>query len=936
MKRFVLFAAVIVWTIVCAPKAPAAEDKAENAKSQTKAKDAADELKLEDLLPEKPLFGPSASGMAFSHDGKYGAYLYRPYKERRHGADLYIYDVEKGVSQRVTWPSVMARFQKNTRKVVEDRIEKAKKEKPNQAEKKKDQTARGKKDEESRDKPDKDGGKKKEDKDDKDSEKTSPCDEESADKSDAVKDGEEDKDRQDGSCTREKKDSGKDAEGEKVQKEKDEEQVLKERGDWVSDKDADDEKAPKYAGLSDFRWSPTAHKILFESEGDLYLYDVSDGTIKRLTETRDREDLSRWLPDGSGCVFRRERALYRLIFGDDVVRQLDPKFPEGDTFQRYSLSEDGRYVAFVTDKEVKSGPASKVEIASYKNRLMQARDVQRHVSDDPLPVHERRVYVYRLSGADDEKDVLTEVFKCQTQMPDDIVGEPAWSPDSRRVAFLTFEQDPALIKIYEAIIADNKAGKTEAKKESKDSKKKDDGKKGEQVKDEKDGDEKAKEIFRFLHHGGPNTPRMMTLYYLAENRRIVYLSEQSGFRHLHVLDPTYESTRPLTSGPFEVYPIAISKDRKWVFVHATREHPSQTDVYKISTSGGRMVRLTREKGTHSDSAVSDDGTRVLTNLVSYDQLKELVFIDARADVHKLLTDSHPEKAHKFAEPKPEFFDFTNRHGQRLYGMMFKPDDWTKNDRRPVLIYFYGGPLGTRKMVVQGSFAPYNYAFPYYMAKKHGWVACTIDTRGNSGYAGVFEKANFGRVGRPQVEDLVDAVKVLTERYGVDKEKIAIHGWSFGGFQTQMCMYTEPDVFQVGIAGAGPTEWENYNSWYTRHTIGKSEPGQATLKEFSLLPLAKNLKGRLLLVHGMEDDNVLYQDTVRVYRELLKAGKETQVELFLDPTGGHGLGGDVNTLSRYRKYEQFLLQTIGPYKADTKEERIEAVQNSEEKKGEKKK
>jgi dipeptidyl aminopeptidase/acylaminoacyl peptidase len=165
------------------------------------------------------------------------------------------------------------------------------------------------------------------------------------------------------------------------------------------------------------------------------------------------------------------------------------------------------------------------------------------------------------------------------------------------------------------------------------------------------------------------------------------------------------------------------------------------------------------------------------------------------------------------------------------------------------------------------------------------------------------------------------VNFLVAQGGVSRDKVAIHGWSFGGFQTQMCMYTEPDVFKVGIAGAGPTEWENYNSWYTRHTIGKSEPGKATLKEFSLLPLAKNLKGHLLLVHGMEDSNVLYQDTVRVYRELLKAGKETLVELFLDPTGGHGLGGDVKTLSRYRKYEQFLLRTLGAYEAeDAKQEK----------------
>jgi dipeptidyl aminopeptidase/acylaminoacyl peptidase len=537
------------------------------------------------------------------------------------------------------------------------------------------------------------------------------------------------------------------------------------------------------------------------------------------------------------------------------------------------------------------------------------------VSDDKLAEHEKRVYLYALSELDDEKDMLTEVYLSKTLMPDDMVKTPVWSPDSKKIAFYSFDQDAGVIRLFEADVPQEKeedeANKADTEKDPNEASDKtaDKAKSKDTKKTEAD---KAREIFQFLHYGGPNTPGMMVFYYLADNRRLVYLSEQSGFRHLHVLDPVYESSTPLTSGPYEVYPLGISRDRHWLFFEGTKEHPSQLDVYRLNLEDGQVTRLTREVGQYTGSAVSQDGTRVLTNLVSYKQLPELVFIDAEKETHRVLTDSHPEKARDFASHSPEFFDFQNRHGHRLYGMMFKPDDWKDTDKRPVLIYFYGGPLGTRKMVIQGSYSPYNYAFPYYLAKKYGYVACTIDTRGNSGYAGVFEKANFGQVGKPQVEDLVDTVNYLVEHQGVDKSRIGIHGWSFGGFQTQMCMYTEPDVFQVGIAGAGPTEWENYNSWYTRHTIGKSEPGKATLKEFSLLPLAKNLKGHLLLVHGMEDSNVLYQDTVRVYRELLKAGKETLVELFLDPTGGHGLGGDVKTLSRYKKYESFLLRTLGEY------------------------
>ena len=259
---------------------------------------------------------------------------------------------------------------------------------------------------------------------------------------------------------------------------------------------------------------------------------------------------------------------------------------------------------------------------------------------------------------------------------------------------------------------------------------------------------------------------------------------------------------------------------------------------------------------------------------------------------------------------PEFFSYENRHGHEIHGHVFKPEGWKKDDKRPLLLYVYGGPLGTRKQVVDGSFHSASFFFGQYMAREHGWVTCTIDPRGMSGYGGVFEKANFEQVGKPQVEDLSDGVRHMIEHYGVDPEKVAMHGWSFGGFQTQMCMYTAPDVFKVGIAGAGPTEWENYNSWYSTGTIGESREGKTDLAKYSLLPLAKKLEGKLLLVHGMEDSNVLYQDTVRVYRELLKADKETLVELFLDPTGGHGLGGDVTTLRRYRKYEEFLVRQLG--------------------------
>ena len=418
-------------------------------------------------------------------------------------------------------------------------------------------------------------------------------------------------------------------------------------------------------------------------------------------------------------------------------------------------------------------------------------------------------------------------------------------------------------------------------------------------------------MYRFFHFGGPNTPNLTDPQFLADNHRIVFLSEQSGFRHLHVLDPTYQSVRQLTQGNFEVYFNRISDDHETLFVTSSQQSPVRQMVYRVDLETGEMSPISDVIGNYSSVAVSNDGSRALANMVTFGTPKELVRIDVdQSEKTKTLTDSHPEKTKKLVESKPEFFTFKNRHGHLLQGQVFKPEGWKESDKRPCLIYVYGGPLGSDHMVNDGSYSRDSYFFAHYMAQKHGYVTVTIDPRGQSGYGGMFEKANYEQVGKPQAEDLVDGAKYLVENYGVDEKKIGLHGWSFGGFQTQMCLYSEPDVFAAGIAGAGPTEWENYNKWYSRATIGPTREGQTDQKKYSLIPLAKNLKSQLLLVHGMSDSNVLFQDTVKVYQALLKADKETLVELFLDPSGGHGLGGDIKAIHKYRKYESFLMRVLG--------------------------
>lgn len=836
------------------------------------------DLKLEELFPEKSLFGPSAKGMEFSSDGRYAAYLYRPYDERRHGNDLWIYDFQKSESRRITNIEMLSKFQRSARIVIEDRLEKHK------ASERKKKADDGKQEKTDEDEPKK-------------------SDDDDAKKTDVKADS-------------------------KKRKSAEEKQAEREIILAVTKDDGDDDYRPAYSGISSFQWHPKENRLLLISEGDIFLLEsIKKPKLTRLTKTDERESQVDFLPDGSGYTVRRGDTVIQTKFGEHLVQQLSPNLPTGQSLSSYTLSHDGKRIAIIARTGGRSGQRT-VDIIRYRDRFAKSDKVSRTVSDDEVTPETVSVYLFEFDADHMEEAPLLKVFEETIDEPRDIISTPRWSLDNDQVTFCFFDQKNAEVEIRLAKWPTDKEmadGMKEAdakrtkdfEKEMQEAKKKD-------TEDNTPGQRRprggrtdrpalvehlAKTVYQFQHHGGPNTPSMVSPDFAGDNRQIVFVSEQSGFRHVHLLDPLYESVRQLTSGRFEVYPIRFSDNHKQLFVTATKESAARRMVYVLNLESGEFSRLNEQEGTFSDVAVSNAGDRMVGNFETYGQLKELISQDSEKRV-TVVTDSHTEKTKSLTSIQPDFFEYENRHGHTISGLMFKPEGWKKTKKHPLLIYVYGGPLGSRHSVDDGSYSSDGYFFQMYMAQKHGYVSIVVDPRGQSGYGGLFEKSNYEQVGKPQVEDLVDGVNFMKSEFNVDDRRVAIYGWSFGGFQTQMCLYTEPDVFQVGIAGAGPTQWENYNSWYTTGTVGPSQKGKPDQEKYSLIPLAEKLKGQLLLVHGMEDTNVLFQDSVAVYRALLKAGKETNVELFLDPTGGHGLGGDVKRIGRMRKYEEFLLRTIG--------------------------
>lgn len=897
-----------------------------------------EKFKLEEIFPKESIFGPSAAQLEVSPDGRYAAYLYRPYDERRHGSDIWLIDYEQRSLKRLTSVSVMAQFQESSRQVQHDRVKKAK------ALIKKQRASAP-------------PGGKKGDKEqvEQSQEQGTEQDEDNQDEDKQDEDKQEEQLEQQEEGQDETKQDETDEQSDQIERDRygfwrieDSLETRQLRGDWVDAKDAKETKAPRYSGVSAFTWHPSLPRMLMVSRSDLYEMDIESGQLQRLTKTQGGLSQVAYLPDGSGYTYLEGGRVYRVRFNSHLLEQISPALGSSESIVNYRLSPDGKRLVLTTSQG--DGPMSsdrKVTLIRYRQRFADVQEVSRTVSDDKRKERQLKVFLYDFDSALDESAAAAVVFEQKQVDPRDYLSSPSWAPDSQRIAVATYQQasDQFDVRIidcpYPEVPAETPDEGTAAEQENEGAEKGDedgtdssgneasaselaDTGSGQPDDDSEAGSDKAESaeasrkpkfevqlVYRFLHYGGPNTPRMVQPQFAWDKRYVVLLTEQSGYRHLHLLDCLYHSLQQVTSGPYEVYPIDISKDGQRVFVTTTEEDPARRRIRVIDLKSGQSHRLGATEGSYSSVAVSDDGNRAVANFVTFGERTELVAIDRQAEVEMaVLTDSHPPEAVRLTQDIPTRFDYPNRHGHQIEGWLFHPPGWQASDQRPLLIYVYGGPLGDRKMVTDGAYSNDGYFFARYMADHHGYVTAVIDPRGMSGYGGLFERSNFDQVGKPQVEDLVDGAKFLIASHGVDPKRVAIHGWSFGGFQTQMCLYTAPETFAVGIAGAGPTEWENYNAWYTSGTIGPSQVGKGELKKFSLVPLAKNLQGKLLLVHGVEDSNVLYQDTVAVYRALLEAGKETLVELFIDPTGGHGLGGDVKTLNRYRKYEAFLLQHLG--------------------------
>ncbi len=638
---------------------------------------------------------------------------------------------------------------------------------------------------------------------------------------------------------------------------------------------------PKYAGVSSYTWSENDYRLMLLYKNDLYLLHVEKDEIQRLTKTKEEEQNYEFTKEGDGFVYWRGGTLIRMKFGDSFIEEIYPTIPSDQHIEHKILSPDQKWMAIATSKSKgESEDKRVVGYVTYQGRFAEWKTHYRPLAEDREgPDKEKWIYLQKVHDRikNGTEDQAVKVFHHEGGEKHLRITKPKWSKDSSKIVFNTYNPDTEEIIIYTAKI---------------------------------DSEEEARQVLFSRNSGNQRSPNRVNPQFTPDGKYIIATFDDSGFRQPWLINPITQGRFPLVRGQFDADVLSFEEEGQKVFVLANKIHPVKWDVYAVDIETSEMTRLTQKDGEYSDATVSQDGDQYAALFESWEKPKELAVGQVSSSTERLITDSHSQTIDQLNQLKPEMFSYKNRHGHTIHGMIFLPPHLKKEDRRPIMIYTYGGPLDAKSMVTYGGFGTYNYRFPMYMAKRHGYIAAVIDPRGSSNYGEVFESANWKQPGEPQVEDLSDGVKHILETYGGDPNRVALYGWSFGGFVTQMALYTEPDRFTVGMAGAGPTQWRNYYGSYTSVTISEFEEEEDEDKKFSLIPLAKNLEGRLMLLHGVEDTNVLFQDTVKVYQALMKAGKGDHVELVVDTTGGHHMGGDFDYNYIFWLFEDFLLRSLG--------------------------
>lgn len=365
--------------------------------------------------------------------------------------------------------------------------------------------------------------------------------------------------------------------------------------------------------------------------------------------------------------------------------------------------------------------------------------------------------------------------------------------------------------------------------------------------------------------------------------KFILWSERDGYNHLYLYNTDGKLLRQLTQGKYvDQEIIGFCPKTKSVIIRSNELHPLQSNIFALSMNGKRTL-LDNGKGVHR-GILSDDGTQLVDVYSTPDIPRSYDIINTVKKTRKEYFTA-PDPWEEYAVPTYKSGSIKAADGVTdLYYRLVLPPDFDETKKYPTVVYVYGGPHAHN---VDASWHWASRSWETYMAQK-GYVLFILDNRGSENRGRDFEQATFRNLGQEEMKDQMKGVEFLKSLPYVDMDRLGVHGWSFGGFMTTSLMTTYPDVFKVGVAGGPVIDWKWYEVMYGERYMDTPESNPEGYARTSLLAKAKNLKGKLQIIIGMNDPTVVPQHALQFLDACIKAG--TQPDFFVYPGEGHNMMG----------------------------------------------
>jgi dipeptidyl-peptidase-4 len=595
------------------------------------------------------------------------------------------------------------------------------------------------------------------------------------------------------------------------------------------------------------QWSASGKEMLLSVRGDLFLFHLESGKWDQLTATAQLEHDPKLSPDGTHVAFRRNHDLYSLALGSNKVTRLtddgsptllngepDWVYPEElDLATAYWWSPDSKQIAYMQFDVAREFMYPQValggERASFEpERYPQAGTPNADVHIGTVPVS---------GGATkwmDLGDARGALF-----------ARVNWTPDSTGLAVQRFNRVQNQLDL---MLAETKTGVART----------------------------------VIHESDPAWINANHLFRFLDNGEFLWGSERDGFRHLYLYSLDGKLRKKLTEGNWEVNSVAgIDEQHQKVYFTSTEASPLERQLYSIGLNGKNRVRISQGAGTHMIS-MGPTAEYYMDTFSSLTQPPRKTMNSNTGAEFTVYREADTRLTDEYEVLPTEIVTVKAADGTLLYARMIKPAHFEVGKKYPAVVMVYGGP-GAQSIHNSWPAAGWDQVLAH-----RGFLIWQLDNRGSSGRGHAFETPLNRRMGKTELADQLDGIKYLTGQGFVDAARIGIYGWSYGGYMTLYSMLNAPDVFRAGIAGAPVTNWKNYDTIYTERYLGLPSENAEAYRSSSAAEYAGKLKGKLLILHNFEDDNVLFQNTMQMAEALEKAGKLFDMAIY--PQKSHGVGG----------------------------------------------